>query len=205
MRTRVKICGITNVEDALFAAECGADAIGLVFARSPRQVEPGIAAGIVRALPPYVCAVGVFVDAQLESVKAIARAVGLHAVQLHGSENAAYAAELGPLEVIKGIRVASAEDIRAADNFPGHGILLDSFSAKAAGGTGEIFFWDYARDIAAKRPIILAGGLRVENVLDAIRAVKPWGVDVSSGVESAPGRKDRAKVAEFIRIAQGPR
>lgn len=198
MNARVKICGITSIEDAMVAVECGADAVGLVFAESPRKVTLDRAAGIVAALPPFVCPVGVFVDSTPEEVKAAARSVGLHYVQLHGPRVARRAEEFAGLSVIMVVRVADREDVPGDDEYNGVHLLLDTKSARAAGGTGETFPWEYAAGLSAKRPIILAGGLTPKNVAGAIETVQPWGVDVSSGVEKSPGVKDAEKIREFI-------
>lgn len=198
MRVRVKICGITSTRDAIVAAQAGADAIGIVFAPSPRRVSVDKAREIVLSLPPMITAVGVFVDAPLEEVTATAGDVGLHTVQLHGSESPEYISRLGGLSVLKAIRIASEDDVKAAEDYGEAAILLDTKSPQGAGGTGETFPWEYARGIARQRPVVLAGGLCPDNVAEAIRAVHPWGIDVSSGVEKEPGVKDPDKVREFI-------
>ena len=198
MTARVKICGITSPADAVAAAECGADAIGIMFAESPRRVGVGQAVEIVDALPPFVCAVGVFVDAPLEELLETARSVRLHAVQLSGRESAEYVRSITGLEVIKCIHVAEAGDIDRAADYKGSHIHLDTAWAGAAGGTGRVFPWRLAVEIARRRSIILAGGLTPENVAEAVATVRPWAVDVSSGVEKAPGSKDIDKVRRFI-------
>jgi len=198
MRVRVKVCGITRVEDALAAAAAGADAIGLVFAESPRKVSLETARLIVSVLPPFVCAVGVFVDATKARILKTIDAVGLHCVQLHGKESPRFVSSLGNVNVIKAIGIKTPEDVEKAGayNVP---ILLDTASRRAAGGTGETFPWEYASELAAKRPIILAGGLTPDNVAEALLKARAWGVDVSSGVESAKGIKDARKIQIFIR------
>ncbi len=196
--TRVKICGITSRGDAEGAVEAGADALGFVFVSgTPRYVHPDRAASIIASLPPLVVAVGVFVDQPLEEVLAIAGACHLGAVQLHGAEPAAYARRL-PVRVIKAVRVREAESLDVLAGYPAQAFLLDSFVAGRAGGTGIPFPWTLAQ--AAKRHgrIILSGGLRPETVAEAVRTVRPYGVDVSSGVERCPGEKDPEKVREFI-------
>ncbi len=199
MKVRVKICGITRVEDALPAARAGADAIGLVFAASPRRVTVAEAAEVVSHLPSFVCPVGVFVDADVEEVKDTAARAGLHCVQLHGGESPEYLARLGGLSVIKAIRVRDAGDVKAAAAYESAAVLLDTASSLAAGGTGETFPWRYAAGLAAERPVILAGGLNADNVVEAIRTAHPWAVDVSSGVEERAGVKSAEKVREFVR------
>ncbi len=205
MKVRVKVCGITSVRDALLAAECGAGAIGMVFAESPRRIASDTAIEITAALPPFVMAVGVFVDETIENVRATVERVGLHAVQLSGRESPGYVEKLRPIDVIKCVHVASREDLERAAAYRRAHILLDTASPRAAGGTGEVFDWTHAAGLAAERRIILAGGLRAENVAEAIATVKPWAVDVSSGVEAAPGVKDADKVRRFIENARRAR
>lgn len=191
---RVKICGVTTTEDALLAAELGASAIGLVFwPGSPRVVAREQAQAIVAALPPFVSAVGVFVDQQDEAAQ-IARETGLTAVQFHGDEPpGSYRAF--PVRVIKSITVRDASAREEAAAVPaGATVLLDAHDRVARGGTGRIIDWSIASMIARERPVILSGGLNAANVADAVRAVQPYAIDVSSGVESAPGRKDPAKL-----------
>lgn len=196
--TRVKICGITSAEDAAAAVEAGADALGFVFVPgTPRIVHPDVAQRIVMDLPPFVTTVGVFVDQPLEDVLRIADHCRLQAVQLHGDEPEAFSRRI-PIRVIKAIRVRDAQDLRPIATYPAHAFLLDAFVEGRAGGTGTPIPWDLARQAKGKVPIILSGGLRPETVARAVRAVRPYGVDVSSGVETSPGRKDREKVREFI-------
>ncbi|MDT8419232.1 MAG: phosphoribosylanthranilate isomerase [Desulfuromonadales bacterium] len=196
--TRIKICGITSSEDALQAAACGADALGFVFFdRSPRCVTPGQAREIIAGLPPLLTTVGLFVNATPQTIRDTAAYCGLDRVQLHGDETPADCL-LPPLRVIKALRVRDEQSLARADEYPGD-LLLDAWSDQAYGGTGHAFDWQLACALAARRPIILAGGLNPENVAAAVARVKPYGVDVSSGVELSPGRKDHAKVAEFIR------
>jgi phosphoribosylanthranilate isomerase len=196
--TRVKICGITSAEDALAAVEAGADALGFVFVPgTPRLVHPETAERIVAGLPPFVTAVGVFVDQPLEEVLRIAARCNLQAVQLHGDEPEAFSRRI-PLKVIKAVRVREAPDLRPIATYPAHAFLLDAFVEGQAGGTGTPISWDLAVQAKGHAPIILSGGLRPETVGLAVRRVRPYGVDVSSGVEMRPGRKDHQKVREFI-------
>jgi phosphoribosylanthranilate isomerase len=196
--TRVKICGISSAEDALAAVEAGADALGFVFVPgTPRLVHPETAERIVAGLPPFVTAVGVFVDQPLEEVLRIAARCNLQAVQLHGDEPEAFSRGI-PLKVIKAIRVREAPDLRPIATYPAHAFLLDAFVEGQAGGTGTPISWDLAVQAKGHAPIILSGGLRPETVGLAVRRVRPYGVDVSSGVEVRPGRKDHQKVREFI-------
>ncbi|MHB1399489.1 MAG: phosphoribosylanthranilate isomerase [Trichloromonadaceae bacterium] len=199
---RVKICGITDVEDALQACACGADALGLVFyPRSPRCVTPEQARAIIQALPPLVTTVGLFVNEEPQRIRQLADDCGLDVIQVHGDEGPD-ACDFAPRRSIKALRVKDAASLVGHEEFRTSALLLDAWVAGAYGGTGESFNWELAAGIACQRPVILAGGLTPENVAAAVNAVRPYGVDVSSGVESAPGRKDPAKVAAFIRNAK---
>jgi phosphoribosylanthranilate isomerase len=195
----VKICGITSEEDALLAVAMGSDAVGFVFAPSSRQVAVGLVRDIVRRLPPEVLTVGVFRDESAQRVVDIVNGAGLKAAQLHGLETAdqtAWVRKRVPF-VIKGF-AAGDPALERADDFGADAILVDSH----APGSGEVFDWSLAEGAPVNRRVILAGGLTPENVTEAIDAVRPWGVDVSTGVESAPGQKDARKVREFIRNAR---
>ncbi|HEV7394137.1 MAG TPA: phosphoribosylanthranilate isomerase [Burkholderiales bacterium] len=199
MSTAVKICGITRVEDALVAARCGAHAIGLVFYRpSPRYVEPRAAAEIVRALPPFVTPVGLFVDAAEDEVRSVAADTGVQLLQFHGSEPPEFCARFG-LPFLKVVRVRPGVDLlQYARDFHGaKGLLLDAFQEGLHGGTGATFDWALIPP-ALPLPVVLSGGLSPQNVGVAIRRVKPAAVDVSSGVEASKGIKDAAKIAAFI-------
>lgn len=199
MRTRVKICGITRVEDGLAAAHFGADAIGLVFyAPSPRHVTVEQARAIARALPPFVTRVGLFVDATADEVCATIEAVGLEILQFHGNEPAD-TCDAFVRPYIKAVRMAAGVDLHAQQrNYPGAAaLLLDAHVEHAPGGSGESFDWGRVpRDL--RKPVILAGGLTPANVNNAIMQVRPFAVDVSSGVEKAPGIKDERKISEFM-------
>lgn len=199
MRTRIKICGITRIEDALAAAAAGADAIGLVFApKSPRCVNAKQAASIARALPPYITVVGLFVNAAPPSVHDVLNRVNLDLLQFHGAETPEYCRAFSK-PYVKAIRMSSEADLHAEErHFPeAAGLLLDTFSPAASGGTGETFDWSRVpQDL--KKPVILAGGLTSGNVADAIRRVRPYAVDVSSGVEQSKGIKDARKISAFI-------
>ena len=181
---------------AVVAAAAGADAIGLVFAPSRRQVTVEQARRIAAALPPFVAKVGVFLDDDLSRIREIADAVHLDAVQLHGVESPEYAAALG-LPVIKAIRMRDRSSVEAMRGYRVLAFLLDSFEPDLAGGTGKAFNWELAARLQASAPLILAGGLTTENVQAALHIVRPYGVDVSSGVET-DGRKDHGKIREFI-------
>ena len=199
MKTQVKICGVTNVADALAAAEAGADMIGLNFYEgSPRYLTLATATEIARALPPFVLRVGVFVNPTEAQVLAAIAACGLNLLQFHGDEDSSFCTQFGVMSV-KALRVRDAASLQTLANFHTDAFLLDAYSKSGLGGTGEKFNWDLA--IAAQKfgkPIFLAGGLTPENVADAVKQVRPFAVDVSSGVESAPGKKEAAKVRAFI-------
>jgi len=200
MMVRIKICGITNLEDALLAAEQGADALGFIFyAKSPRKVDPEIAREIIAQLPPFVAAVGVFVDEAAGVVRDLAAQVGLDWVQLHGQESPEYCRSLGS-KVIKAFRVQDAESLPplAAYRDAAHALLLDTYKRGQVGGTGEVFDWRLAREARKYGRIILAGGLTPENVAQAIAAAWPAAVDAASGTEAAPGRKDPEKLRRFF-------
>ena len=203
---KVKICGITNAEDATVAVETGADALGFVFYRkSPRYIEPTLARQIVMRLPPLVITVGVFVDEEQQVVRNIMDDCGLALAQLHGNESAVYCKELGRA-VLKALRVKDRSTFLALAEFRGRagvrGFILDADSDQAYGGTGQVIDWQLAAEVAKVANILLAGGLTPDNVEEAIRAVRPYGVDVSSGVEREPGKKDHEKVRAFIRSAK---
>ena len=199
MATAVKICGITRGEDAVAAARYGARAIGFVFFRgSPRYVATSQAGQIVRALPPFVTPVGLFVDATAEEVRATVSATGVQLLQFHGDETPGFCAQFG-LPYVKAVRVRPEVDLLqyARDHRMACGLLFDAFSKDAYGGTGSSFDWSLIpRNMPL--PVILSGGLTPANVAQAVRAVRPWAVDVSSGVESAPGVKDAARIAAFM-------
>lgn len=200
---KVKICGITCLEDALTAVKAGADALGFVFySASPRHVLPEQAAEIIHHLPPFVQTVGLFVNADLATVNATADQCGLDIVQLHGEESPAYCASV-QRRVLKAFRVKDISTLDALQHYPVAGYLLDAWSPTAPGGTGQTFNWEIAAEaVKSGHRIILAGGLTPENIAECIRQVHPYGVDVSSGVESAPGHKETAKVTRFINQAR---
>lgn len=200
MRTRVKICGITRVEDALAAARLGADAVGLVFyAESPRAVSISQAQALVRALPPFITVVGLFVDAVPEEIRQVLASVPLDLLQFHGNEPPA-ACRVYQRAYIKALHVGKDMDLvaRARHYDDAAGILVDTYVKGLPGGTGRIFDWSRLPD-KLERPMILAGGLNPENVAAAVTQVRPWAVDVSGGVEALLGIKDAAKIAAFIR------
>jgi phosphoribosylanthranilate isomerase len=197
--TRVKVCGITRAIDALRAAEFGADALGFLFyPKSPRYIPPEKAAEIIRRLPPFVATVGVFVDATAREIRSAVRTCRLSAVQLHGRESPAFCREM-PVKVIKGFRVKGNRLPPGISRYAVDALLLDTFRAGVAGGTGEVFDWQVARRAGRYGKIILAGGLNPGNVREAVVTVRPFAVDVSSGVEAAPGKKDPALLRDFFR------
>jgi phosphoribosylanthranilate isomerase len=200
---KIKICGITNIEDALAAIDCGADALGFVFyPKSPRAVSPGTAKSIIKKLPPIVTNVGVFVDQDRDEIRKITSDTGLNIIQLHGSEPPE-ACNLG-LKVVKAIRVKELSDLDMLQKYNNvSSFLLDAYTPDFLGGTGQIFNWDIAIEAKRYGRIILAGGLTCENIIEAVNKVQPYGIDVSSGVEgNTKGRKDHNKLKLFIENAR---
>jgi len=200
LRTRVKICGITRVEDALVAAEFGVDAIGLVFyKKSPRHVDVEQAIKIIMALPPFVTSVGLFMDAPADDISAIVKSVPLDLLQFHGDECPANCGQYG-LPYIKAVAMQSHMNyaLYTASYPDAAGFLLDSHGTGQAGGTGKTFDWTQMPE-GQEKPLILAGGLSPDNVADAIEQVKPYGIDLSSGVESSPGIKDASKIENLMK------
>jgi len=204
MSTLVKICGVTSVADAVAVAQAGADAVGLMFyEKSPRHISLAVAREIARNLPSFVVKVGVFVDAPEDSVLQGISECGLNIAQFHGSESPEYCRQF-PVMTIKAFRIKDRESLQELPNYSTDAWLLDAHAPGALGGTGARFNWDLAIEAQKLgRPIFLAGGLTPENVGDAVRKVRPYAVDVSSGVESAPGIKDLQKVRDFIQAAKG--
>ena len=203
---KIKICGLTNAEDASAAVEAGADAVGFVFhKKSPRCAETAAVKAIVKELPPFVLPIGVFVNEDAKVVRDIMDSCGLTLAQLHGDETAAYCEMLGR-PVLKAIRIRDRRSFLALAEFQGRagvrGFLIDAFSPDAYGGTGQLADWSLAAEAASAATILLAGGLTPLNVSDAIRRVRPYGVDVSSGVEVSPGKKDHAKLRAFVQAAR---
>lgn len=199
--TLVKICGVTNLDDALTCVEAGADMLGFNFyPRSPRYVAPEDARRITERLPASVVAVGVFVNEESAGrVEELAERAGVATVQLHGDESPAYCRALGGRFVIKALRVAPDFAPASAATFPAQAVLLDAYSKDSYGGTGDVFDWSAARAVRALVPqLFLAGGLGPDNVADAVRAVGPYAVDACSLLERAPGRKDAGRVRAFV-------
>lgn len=202
---KVKVCGITNIEDARTAAEAGADAIGLVFAESPRRVSAGEARTIVAALPNAVLKVGVFVNEEPKVVSLIASEVGLDYVQLHGDETPETVAAIRSdgVGVVKALRVRDADALAVMDSYDADLYLLDAWSEKVRGGSGTRFDWALAKSLFGRDNIVVSGGLSPENVGEAVSFFEPWGVDASSSLEDAPGRKSGERVRRFVSAAKG--
>jgi phosphoribosylanthranilate isomerase len=203
MPVKVKICGITNLPDGMAAAEAGADALGFVFYdQSPRCISVEAASVLALQLPPFILKVGVFVNAPEDLVIRAIRECGLNLLQFHGDEPPGYCLQFG-LMSMKAFRVRDAASLQPVLDYQTDAWLLDAFSTDAPGGTGETFNWGLALEAQGwGRPVFLAGGLTPENVAEAVRCARPYGVDVSSGVEATPGRKDHAKVRAFIQAAK---
>jgi len=206
---QVKICGITNLEDAYGAVKAGADALGFNFyPGSPRYVTPSDAYSIIECLPADTLCVGVFVNESPETVARIANQAGLSGLQFHGDETPEYARAfdyqlVGRRFRIKALRVGAGFNPETAARYETDAILLDAFDAQARGGTGQRIDWEVARRTRELVPrLFLAGGLSLDNIEEAIRTVEPYGVDACSGLESEPGRKDWARVRDFIRLAR---
>ena len=203
LTVRIKICGITNTEDAVAAAEMGADAVGFVFAPSPRQITPEKAREIIMALPPLVQTVGVFVDEDPERVTSIAESCPLDILQFHGKEPPGYCRQFAR-RVVKVMRVQSRDHLEGCSEYSGvvNAFLLDTYVPGQPGGTGATFDWNLALEAKEYGPIILAGGLNPDNVAAAIRAAKPYAVDAGSGLEQQPGVKDHEKMTRFIQAVR---
>jgi phosphoribosylanthranilate isomerase len=197
---RVKVCGITSYEDAALALDSGADALGFnFFSRSPRYVDPAAVRQIIRRLPPLTTTVGLFVNiARSDEVATTARRAGVQVLQLHGDESPDYCRALCDWPLIKALRIGGAGIREDLSGYPVQAFLLDVRDDDRFGGTGKTFDWKLAEGLNTVLPVILAGGLKPENVGAAIRSVRPYGVDVCSGVEQSPGRKDAAKLSAFM-------
>lgn len=198
---KIKICGITNEADAAAAVRAGADALGFIFYEgSPRYVAPEKVAGIVAGLPPFVVSVGVFVNAAVDEVKGTCDTAGIQVAQLHGDEPPGFCRELDR-PVIKVFRVKDETWKSAAEAYPVGAVLLDTFAEDRYGGTGAAFDWRLVK--GSPHRVILSGGLNPDNVAGAVRTVRPYGVDASSGVERAPGSKDHGRIRAFVEAAKG--
>ena len=199
LQIKVKICGMTQLKDALFAVEQGVDAVGFIFyKKSPRAVTMKTVREIIKKLPPLVETVGVFVNESAERVNKTADYCGLDLVQLHGEESPAFCRKIHR-RVIKVFRVKDLQSIKQLEKYPVSGFLLDTFSDNLHGGTGKTFDWNLALPAKKMGPVILAGGLTPRNILQAVRQVRPYGVDVCSGVEKSPGIKDLEKIRAFLK------
>lgn len=205
-RIRIKMCGITNLEDATAAVDAGVDALGFIFyEKSPRNIDPEVARIIIEQLPPFVSTVGVFVDRKRQEVEEIIRFCRLGYAQLHGQESPKYCERLtrfaAPCQVIKALRVG--EHLQASDITPYNdhvkGFLLDTYQKGVKGGTGQRFDWSLIQGLKLQRDFILAGGLDAESVREAVENVSPYALDVNSGVEASPGQKDYSLIKKFIR------
>ncbi|MFA5311099.1 MAG: phosphoribosylanthranilate isomerase [Candidatus Omnitrophota bacterium] len=200
VRPKVKVCGITNLEDALAALFYKADALGFVFfKKSPRYINPAKAANISRILPKKILRAGVFVNARETQVKRIARLCGLNILQFHGEESPGFCLKFKGYKVVKAFRVGKNADLRSIAEYKTYAYLFDTFVGGRAGGTGEKFDWNLFNKLdKIKRPVFLSGGLNSRNVRYALRIIHPDWVDLSSGVESSPGKKDHKKIRNFI-------
>ena len=196
--TWIKICGITNLEDGLNAASLRVDALGFIFAPSPRRIEPELAKKIIQALPQALMKVGVFVNEDQEEVQRIIEYCGLNGLQFHGTESPEHCRGFS-LPVFKAIRIKDLESLKDMEKYHDVSILLDTYSPGQVGGIGNPFPWEIALIAKEKRDFILSGGLSPLNVREAIKKVRPRGVDVSSGVELLPGKKDLSKMVEFVK------
>ena len=198
-RIKVKICGTTSLKDAFLAVESGADAIGFIFYKmSPRNISQKEAKAIILQLPPFIETVGVFVNETSDKINRIAEQCKLNSIQLHGEESPALCRRV-KRKVIKAFRVKNADSLKSIASYKVSGFLLDSYNDGSKGGTGQVFDWNLALRVKKQGPVILAGGLNPYNVFTAIHRVKPYGVDVCSGVENSPGIKDHEKVRAFIK------
>lgn len=201
--TEIKICGITNLDDAKVAAESGVHALGFIFYRkSPRYVSPENAAEIIQNLPEGLTAVGVFVNHDALEVREIAKYCPLNMIQLHGDESPQYAQCLSDYHIIRAIAPQSADDLASLSEYPASAILVDGYDSRLYGGTGNEADWDVALLIKERYPLILSGGLNIDNVEVALHQVLPQAVDINSGVESVPGKKDHCKIRKITDIVR---
>ncbi len=197
---KIKICGITNERDALWAEKLGVDALGFIFAESPRRVYPRAVEKIISFLPPFISRVGVFVNEDKEKVREIAQICSLTSLQFHGEESPSYCQEFKEWKVIKSFRVKDEEILKEIPQYKVDAYLLDTYSVNKHGGTGRTFNWEIAQKVKKLGvPIILSGGLNLENITQGITKVKPYAVDVSSGVEKEPRKKDHQKLKDFVK------
>jgi phosphoribosylanthranilate isomerase len=199
---RVKVCGITNEEDALKAARLGAWALGFIFYRkSPRYIKPAAARKIIRRLPPFVTPVGVFVNEKEEVIKRIADTCGIRTLQFHGEETPGFLRNFKEFRTIKAFRILDKLPLKSLSKYHADAFLFDTFKKGIYGGTGEVFNWALFKEIESlERPLILSGGLHAGNIREAVRKVNPFAVDISSGVERSPGKKDHRLLKEFLAL-----
>lgn len=208
-KTKIKMCGTKNLEDALAAAKLGVDALGFIFAdKSPRYLSPEEAGNIISELPPLIFKIGVFVDENLQEIDEIIHFLGLNGIQLHGNEPVDFCQEIARTNpscaIFKAIRVGeeTQPEIFAEYRDVVDGFVLDTYMKGVAGGTGKTFDWSLIEKLKIPKPFLLAGGLNPDNITDAIKQIQPYGVDVNSGVEHAPGVKDHIKLAQIINRVQ---
>jgi len=198
--TRIKICGITNKTDAIGAASLEVDMMGFVFyKKSKRYVEPAVVEDIINELPPYIGRVGVFVDEDKGNVLRIAVDAGLDILQFHGNETPEYCKDFcNKYKTIKAFRIKDEKDLEKVNSYETDFYMFDTYKSDSIGGTGEIFDWNILKDFEILKPVFISGGLTPDNVGRAIRELSPYGVDVSTGVEASPGRKDITKIKRFV-------
>jgi Phosphoribosylanthranilate isomerase len=198
--TRIKICGITNKVDAINVSKLGVDMMGFIFyEKSKRFVKPIVAKDIINELPDQIEKVGVFVDEKEANIRSIAEEVGINTIQLHGSETPEFCSAIRrDYKVIKAFRIKGGEDLRKVNDYDVDYYLMDTFKTDSVGGTGEVFDWKLLKDFEFLRPVILSGGLNPINVGRAMKEVVPYGVDVATGVEKSPGKKDAALLKKFV-------
>lgn len=205
-RTRVKICGMTNLNEVQHAVQAGVDALGFIFApKSPRYIDPENARELVASLPPFIGAVGVFVNEDPERVEEIAKYCGLTVLQLHGDESPEYCRQFQGCRVVKAIPVmpGMSPDILTPYEEVVYAFLLDTYHKKLPGGSGQTFDWSLVKELQPKKPVILAGGIGIDNVAQAISAVRPFAVDVNSAIETEPGRKDPVLITKLLEAVAG--
>ena len=201
MNTKLKICGMTRREDVEAAVKAGAKYLGFIFYnKSPRCVTPEQVKEISRDLPKDIKKVGVFVNASIEDIQQTVKICGLDVVQLHGDESPEFALQFKGMEVWKALSLSNANDMKYAENFPADAVLVDAMTSEQRGGTGQVCDWSLAAELSSMRPVILAGGISPSNIKEAIAQVKPVIIDVNSGVESAPGIKDKNKINKIKKI-----
>lgn len=201
--TRIKVCGITNLDDARQAIQLGVDSLGFIFADSPRQVTAEQVRQITDELPPFINQTGVFVDEDIEEIRKTADYCCLDTLQLHGTETPEYCKQLEEWKVIKAFRVRGRLEPKKMAAYEAAGYLLDTYQPEIPGGTGKTFNWNLAVEAKEVGPIILAGGLDPDNIITAVKKVKPYGVDINSGVESSPGQKDKQKLRKLVKNTRG--